>query len=151
MGSNKNPEFKGRDPVLNKIMKVVNDAYPDGLVSLYWNNAKSEPVDSKSGDTLALFIATEVGECCSGLDYKEGLYEAIRVVGNAAAELDRVVTALEHEAEATNKDKLLRLLHIAQAAKGALASYVDRDDPTKALGAKAILRALNKTIKDVSR
>ena len=99
MGSNKNPEFKGRDPVLNKIIRVVNDAYPDGLVSLYWNNAKSEPVDSKSGDMLALFIATEVGECCSGLDYKEGLYEAIRVVGNAAAELDRVVTALEHEAD----------------------------------------------------
>ena len=40
MGSNKNPEFKGRDPVLNKIMKVVSAAYPDGLVSLYWNNAK---------------------------------------------------------------------------------------------------------------
>ena len=98
MGSNKNPEFKGRDPVLNKIMKVVNDAYPDGMVSLYWNNAKSEPVDSKSGDTLALFIATEVSECCSGFDYKEGLYEAIQVIGNAAAELDRVVAALEHEA-----------------------------------------------------
>jgi len=45
-----------------------------------------------------LFIATEVGECCSGFDYKEGLYEAIRVIGNAAAELDRVVAALEHEA-----------------------------------------------------
>ena len=98
MGSNKNPEFKGRDPVLNKIMKVVNDAYPDGMVSLYWNNAKSESVDSQSGDTLALFIAREVGECCGGFDYREGLYEAIRVVGNAAAELDRVVAALAHEA-----------------------------------------------------
>jgi len=42
------------------------------------------------------------------------------------------------------------LLHIAQAAEGALASYVDRDDPTKALGARAILRALNKTIEEVS-
>jgi len=53
-------------------------------------------------------------------------------------------------ASATNKDKLLRLLHIAQAAEGALASYVDRDDPTKALGARAILQALNKTIEEVS-
>ena len=56
-------------------------------------------MDSQSGDTLALFIAREVGECCSGLDYREGLYEAIRVIDNAATELDRVVTALEHEAD----------------------------------------------------
>lgn len=52
---------------------------------------------------------------------------------------------------ATDKDKLERLLHIARAAEGALASYADRDDQTKAQGAKAILRVLNKTIKEVSR
>lgn len=54
-------------------------------------------------------------------------------------------------APATDKDKLERLLYIAQAAEGALASYVDRDDPTKALGARAILRVLNKTIREVSK
>ena len=53
-------------------------------------------------------------------------------------------------ASATDKDKLERLLYIAQAAEGALASYVDRDDQTKAQGAKAILRMLNKTIEEVS-
>lgn len=47
-------------------------------------------------------------------------------------------------------DKLERLLYIARAAEGALASYADRDDQTKALGARAILQALNKTIEEVS-
>ena len=55
-----------------------------------------------------------------------------------------------YPASATDKDKLERLLYIAQAAEGALASYVDRDDQTKAQGAKAILRMLNKTIEEVS-
>ena len=51
----------------------------------------------------------------------------------------------------TDKDKLGRLLRIARAAEGALASYADRDDQTKAQEAKAILRVLNKTIKEVSK
>jgi len=55
-----------------------------------------------------------------------------------------------YPASATDKDKLERLLYIAQAAEGALASCVDRDDQTKAQGAKAILRMLNKTIEEVS-
>ena len=48
-------------------------------------------------------------------------------------------------------DKLERLLHAARAAEGALSSYADRDDQTKAKGAKAILRVLNKTIREVSK
>lgn len=52
---------------------------------------------------------------------------------------------------ATDKDKLERLLYIARAAEGALASYADRDDQTKAQGARDILRVLNKTIREVSK
>ena len=96
---NKSHEFSGRDPVLNKIVAEASKAYPDGMIGLYWSDRESRAEDTKSGDTLALFAATEISECCDGLEFKEGLEEAARTMHRAAEELTYLANELEWKAE----------------------------------------------------
>jgi hypothetical protein len=96
--NNKNREFAGRDPVLNRIVAAASDSYPDGMIALYWSDRESRAVDTESGDTLALFAAIEISECCEGLAFKEGLEEAARKMREASEELAYLANELEWRA-----------------------------------------------------
>jgi hypothetical protein len=82
---------------LEKLIAVVDEAYPDGLVG---RAHKGEDV----GDTLALFIARELSDTYdSDASDAEQAAEAERVMGNAHREIGEVLEALNAESRRVEK------------------------------------------------
>jgi len=76
---------------LNKLIEIVDEGYPDGFVKRCFDNPKKD-----HGDTLALFIAREVGDNFDPeASDKEQIEETLRVVFNARRELDAVCDVLK--------------------------------------------------------
>lgn len=75
--------------ILDMIIKVADQAYPDGLVQQAYDG-------EYPGDGLATFIATEIQEVLEGHDSpKMQFEEALRAMESALDELRSVVSALE--------------------------------------------------------
>ena len=70
-------------------MKIVNDAYGDGIVMAYHIDARRN-----FGDSLAKFIAVEIKETFDP-DGKEQIAVAIRRMKAAQEQIDGIVRALE--------------------------------------------------------
>lgn len=87
-----------RDPVLNKIIEIASAGYDDGLVGRCWDARRSAAVDRDCGDTLALFVAREIGDACEGEDLVEGLETAARAMSGAAYQMEELAAHLETEA-----------------------------------------------------
>ena len=87
------------DKLLNEIIAVANGAYPDGKVAEYWENGASQAVDTRAGDTLALFVAREIADAVRGETDKEAAYfRAAAAMRSAARELEGVADALSEAA-----------------------------------------------------
>ena len=85
---------------LNQIIKIADEAYGDGLIVLAWSYIKrgKQPPSTKIGCGLAVHIANELKETYLPLS-KEGsgveqLVEALRVMGNAKKDIEKVEMAL---------------------------------------------------------
>jgi hypothetical protein len=95
---------------LDRIIEVASEAYPDGLVALY-----HEELDGNHGDTLAKFVAVELGETfedgCTGTESDAFEYAATRME-RAIEKLQGVVDALRRES-----DRLAELEQEAPCAK----------------------------------
>ena len=68
-------------------MKIVSDAYPDGIVWLYHKDP-----EGNHGDTLAKFVAIECQEVAEGETNKAAAM--LHAMDNAVDELTRVRDAL---------------------------------------------------------
>ena len=76
---------------LKKLVDIVDEAYPDGLVGLYFQGP-----EGKHGDTLAKFIASELKDTFNAeATDKEQLTTAAHQMRIACQELQGVVDALE--------------------------------------------------------
>lgn len=76
---------------LDRLIGIISDVYPDGLVQLY-----HEDPEGRHGDTLAKFIAIEVSETFDeDLPSAEQLDEAYRVLARARDDLDEVLSAIQ--------------------------------------------------------
>ena len=75
---------------LQRILKIADKAYPDGLVG---QAAKGRRVD----DGLAAFIYREIKETAEGVTFREQARAAADALIRARAELDTVINALEKE------------------------------------------------------
>lgn len=83
---------------LNKLIRICNKYYDDGYLAMYWNFKKSKPVDTHSGDTLALFIVREIADTYQeDLSDKKQLVEARRCMHSAMTQLDALSNALDNE------------------------------------------------------
>ena len=84
---------------INDLIKIVDNAYLDGLVGQYWDWPYCRPIPWASagniGDTLARFIAVELGETFDprATDANQ-LTEAMRTLKMATQELEGVIKAL---------------------------------------------------------
>lgn len=76
---------------LKKLIEIVDEGYPDGFVKRCFENPEKD-----HGDTLALFLSREIGDCFDPeATDKEQIEETLRVVFNARRELDEVCEALK--------------------------------------------------------
>jgi hypothetical protein len=83
---------------LNKLIRICNKYYDDGYLAMYWNFKKSKPVDTYSGDTLALFIVREISDTYRvDISDKEQIREAARCMNSASEQLSTVTCALDNE------------------------------------------------------
>ena len=83
---------------INKLIRLVNKHYDDGYLAMYWDFKKSEPVDTDSGDTLALFIVRELSDTFQqGISDKYQLLEARRCLHSAARQIEAVTICLDNE------------------------------------------------------
>jgi hypothetical protein len=75
---------------LEELIKIADDAYPDGFVKQYYDDPQGN-----HGDSLARFIAFEIIETYDedGTDENQ-LAQAIHTIANGRDELDRVLEAL---------------------------------------------------------
>lgn len=93
---------------MNRLMRIVNAGYPDGLILRCWDKKNARPLDFGAGDTLALFLAREISEVCADeTDLQEALECAERAVSAAAYELQELAEHLAMEArkEAIRKER----------------------------------------------
>ncbi len=80
---------------LDELIALADSTYPDGLILRHWDSAAKRPVGQSRGDTLALFIASELHSTFnSSLDDGTQLEVAARALGLAASELRTVARAL---------------------------------------------------------
>ena len=83
--------------LLSLIIKTASDAYDDGLVEQYWDWKYGEHRSSdEPGDTLAKFIAIELGEVYDPeAERSENLAFAVHAMDNAIEQLQAVRDALD--------------------------------------------------------
>lgn len=74
---------------LDDLIKIADEAYPDGMVGLAYEN-KENP-----GDSLAYFIAVELRETFESKTSRGQLERAIQAMETAREELSAVITSLE--------------------------------------------------------
>src|SRR5262245_1997114 len=85
---------------LDELVALADAAYPEGLIRRHWDSAAQRPAAQSDGDTLALFIASELhGTFNIALDDGAQLDVAARALGLAASELRAVARALLAEAD----------------------------------------------------
>ena len=78
---------------LTDILKVADEAYPNGLIARY-----ADDLDGDYGDTLARFIVVELREAVDGADSRIGQFaEAVIAIKRGSHELRDVAEAL-HDA-----------------------------------------------------
>lgn len=78
---------------LNKLIEIVDEGYPDGLVKACFEDGMKDGIQ---GDTLALFIAREIDDNFDAdATDKDQIEEALRVVFAARRELDEVCNVLK--------------------------------------------------------
>jgi hypothetical protein len=84
---------------LNDLIRIINKAYPDGLIEQNWDFQDECPkVEAKNGDTLAEFIVQEIADTFEpDADESEQLAGALRVIHQAIDDLDRVANALNRK------------------------------------------------------
>lgn len=77
---------------LDELVDIVDAAYPDGYVRLYYDDPEGE-----HGDTLAKFIAVELKDTYDeDASTADQLEEAGRVMAVACDQLQGVIAALEN-------------------------------------------------------
>jgi len=86
---------------IDQIIEIADKAYPDGLISQYWDDKKHRPIgDAQAknvGDGLARFIVQELFETFDSMASKENqLNEAKRVMARAVCEIENCCVAFEH-------------------------------------------------------
>ena len=84
---------------LNELINKASDAYSDGLIATeYWDFKRKRPRrNPKGGDTLALFIATEIADTYDPeATDKEQINEVMRVLAMATDDLETVRNAFTH-------------------------------------------------------
>lgn len=75
---------------IEKLIEIADDAYPDGLIKLYF-----EDPDGGYGDTLAGFIAEELKETFNDeLTDHEQIRDAVKVLIKAVTQISYVIGAL---------------------------------------------------------
>jgi hypothetical protein len=79
-------------------LTLLTKAYPDGLIGQYWDPKKQCPISqakaNRVGDGLARFITQELFETFDAdASTSDQLNEAVRVMENAAREVNGVITA----------------------------------------------------------
>ena len=94
---------------LNEVMQIAIDSYPDGQIACYWKPGKNGKPDrimkrAGGGDTLALFIALELGDTFDTYATSvEQLDQASRCLENAVEELQNVIHHYRVEANVLAK------------------------------------------------
>jgi len=84
--------------IINELIRMCNKYYDDGYLALYWNFKKSKPVDTNSGDTLALFIVREINDTFQPrLSDKKQLIEAKRCMRSACVQLANMIIGIDNE------------------------------------------------------
>jgi len=80
---------------LSEIIAIADQAYPDGLVQMHFEDPKGE-----HGDTLAEFIVRELQDVYDAeASSQDQLAEAVQAMRRARDELEGVLAALEREAD----------------------------------------------------
>ncbi len=80
---------------LNRLIRLVDGFYPDGLVGQHWDFRAEQPLDAGAGDTLALFIARELSATFDpDAGDREQIAAAVTAMERAAEELGTVVAGL---------------------------------------------------------
>lgn len=80
---------------LNELMQLASAGYPDGLETFY-DDETGEPLEYRTGDTLARFVVVEISETFDAdLSDAEQIAEAVRVMSQGRDELQGVVDALQ--------------------------------------------------------
>jgi hypothetical protein len=72
-----------------ELLNKANEAYPDGMLSVYYDRATGDEKPDDGGDGLALFIVREIRSLCFGANRDEQV---------SAEAVDDVVRALERAA-----------------------------------------------------
>ena len=92
-------KYVDRPLTMNRLLKIVDSAYPDGFTAEYWDPVAQELNEGASGDTLAEFIVRELQGCiCSTSEAT--LEEALRLMNNAVEDITGVRNAIEEQLNA---------------------------------------------------
>ncbi len=87
-----------KDKKLRRLLHIVNEAYPDGMIETYRNLDTGEENLGASGDTLAEFIAREIVETYEPQgSWAENLERASGVMMTAYEEIGAVVARIQQE------------------------------------------------------
>lgn len=87
-----------KNPILERVIRTASRAYPDGLVA----DCHKRP-GMPHGDSLALFVALELGEVCAEAKTLPEAYAiASGAMSRAADELREVADAMERSARRTS-------------------------------------------------
>jgi hypothetical protein len=77
------------------LLNKANEAYPDGLMSVYYDQATGDEKPDDGADGLALFIVREIRSLCFGTNRDEPVGQEVvddvaRAIEKAASELQAV-------------------------------------------------------------
>lgn len=86
------------------LLNKANEAYPDGFLSMYYDQATGEEKPDDGADGLALFIVREIHSLCGDVNRVENLgtdvmYEVVRALEKAAFELMAVADHIKISCE----------------------------------------------------
>ena len=84
---------------LDEVLEIVDNAYPDGFTSNYWDPETQEMNEGASGDTLAEFIVRELQGCVCATT-EDTLEEALRLMNKAVEDISGVRDAIEEHLNA---------------------------------------------------
>lgn len=79
---------------MQKLLKIVDDAYPDGMIGMYVDLKTGETIDG-CGDTLAQFVARETVEVGAEGTLEERRIAVANALRTAVSELEQVIHSLE--------------------------------------------------------
>ena len=89
---------------LNRLIEIASAGYADGIMEQYWDPEEARAVDTDAGDTLALFLARELHDVCTGNPTLLRMLEAAEIaVSGAAYQLQELA---EHLAKAARDEEL---------------------------------------------